>query len=443
MSKSKLFLLIGTIVSIIVLGCGILGAFLSTSSSATNFLSGQPQTENVPVVNLDVPPPQPMLELTPTALPPALIAEADAEELLLVNLYERVGSSVVNIEVTLEESSNPFSPFDFSPPEEGEEDEETLPEDGQPFFSPQGQGSGFVYSDDGYIVTNNHVIEGATAVRVTFYNGIQYSAEVVGVDADSDLAVIKVDAPPELLIPVVWGDSDDLKVGQRVIAIGNPFGLNGTMTTGIVSALGRSLPSMNRSFRIPEIIQTDAAINPGNSGGPLLNSHGEVVGVNSAIVPRQVGLGERSFLGVGFAIPANLVKQVVESLVGEGFFQHPWVGIVGNSITPRIAEAMGLEEARGALIIDVLPGGPASKAGLQGGTQEFTNDEGLLTQIGGDVIIGVEGETVNTFDDIISFLSRRGRVNQTIMLTIIRDGEILEIPLTLEARPNQNELFRP
>jgi S1-C subfamily serine protease len=317
------------------------------------------------------------------------------------------------------------------------------PEELNPFFNPQGQGSGFVYNRRGYIVTNNHVVEGAIRVYVTFYDGVQLPAKIVGADPDSDLAVIKVDAPPERLAPVIWGDSDEVKVGQRAVAIGNPFGLNGTLTTGIISALGRSLPSLNRSFRIPEIIQTDAAVNPGNSGGPLLNSKGEVIGVINAIVPRQVGVGERSFLGVGFAIPSNLAQRVVPALVEKGKYEHPWIGIVGNSVTPEIAEVMNLDKAQGALIIQVLSGSPASKAGLQGGNQEFTDQDGFLTQIGGDVIVGIEDEEVRDFDDLISFLSRRGAIGDTVILTIIRDGRLKKIDLTLGPRPSQDELIRP
>ncbi|MFQ5576677.1 MAG: S1C family serine protease, partial [Anaerolineae bacterium] len=368
------------------------------------------------------------------------IAQADAEEQLLINLYQRVNPSVVNIEVVIGNG------FEHPPIPDGESPgalPTPLPEEFNPFFSPQGQGSGFVYSKAGYIVTNNHVVADAVRVYVTFYDGTQLPAEIVGTDLDSDLAVIKVNAPPESLLPVTWGDSDTVAVGQRAVAIGNPFGLDGTLTTGIISALGRSLPSLNRAFRIPEIIQTDAAVNPGNSGGPLLNSHGEVIGVISAIVPRQVGAGERSFLGVGFAIPGNLARRVVPGLIESGEYRHPWIGIVGNSVTPEIAEAMELDTTGGALVIQVLPGSPAAKAGLKSGSQEFTGRDGRLTQIGGDVIVGIDDETVTSFDDLISFLSRRGTVGQTVTLTIIRDGQQTELELTLGARPDEDELFRP
>jgi S1-C subfamily serine protease len=348
----------------------------------------------------------------PTPLSADLIAKADAEELLLINIYDRVNPSVVNIIVTVDDNQL----------------------DSNGLFPTQGQGSGFVYDTEGHIVTNNHVIADAQKLDVTFYDGTTVPAEIVGSDADSDLAVIKVDVPSETLRPIHWGDSDEIKVGQRAVAIGNPFGLDGTLTSGIISALKRSLPTENR-FSIPEIIQTDAAINPGNSGGPLLNSHGEVIGVNTAIVPRRAGFGERSFLGVGFAVPSNLAKRVVPSLIENGVYQHPWIGFQGNTVTPEIAEAMNLSQSGGALVAQVLSDSPADKAGLRGGTRDFELENGFVTQIGGDVIIGIADEPVNTFEDLISYLSRRGELGQTVTLTIIRDGKEQQVEIVLEARP--------
>ena len=359
----------------------------------------------------------PTLAPEPTALPPAAIAEADAEELLLINLYERVNPAVVNIVITVE----------------NDEDESGMNQ----LFPAQGQGSGFIYDVEGHIVTNNHVIAEATEVDVTFFDGTTVAAEVIGSDPDSDLAVVKVNVPAESLRAVEWGDSDQILVGQRAVAIGNPFGLDGTLTSGIISALGRSLPTEQGGFRIPEIIQTDAAINPGNSGGPLLNSQGEVIGVNTAIVPRSTGFGERSFLGVGFAIPANLAQRVVPSLIEFGEYEHPWIGFSGNTVTPEIAEAMELPAASGALVAEVISGSPADKAGLRGGTREVI---GLNTLLGGDVIIGIEDEEVHDFNDLISFLSRRGAVNETVSLTIIRDGQEQTLEMTLGPRPKAVEL---
>ena len=361
----------------------------------------------------------PTLAPEPTALPADLIAEADVEELLLINLYERVNPSVVNIVVTVG-------------------DEEDLPTDD--IFPTQGQGSGFVYDTEGHIITNNHVVAEAAKVEVTFFDGTVAEAEVIGTDLDSDLAIVKIDIPAERLRPVAWADSDQISVGQRAIAIGNPFGLAGSLTTGIVSALGRSLPTETR-FRIPEIIQTDAAINPGNSGGPLLNSRGEVIGVNTAIVPRRTGFGERSFLGVGFAVPANLVKRVIPSLIENGRYQHPWIGFEGGDITPEIIEVMELPESTtGALVVRVISGSPADKAGLRSGAREYILKSGVETTLGGDIIIAIGDEPVRTFDNLISFLSRRGVVGETVTLTILRNGKQQTLELMLEARPEADDI---
>jgi len=431
--NKRTILLAGSILTVLILVCAVVAALLVTAVSPARSL-GRALTDDLHIsrrVAAPTPVVLPTLEALPTPVTEQLVAQADAEELLLTNLYERVNPSVVNIEVYLEASS-----FEHPALPDGEQPD-IPPEEFNPFFSPQGQGSGFVYSTEGHIITNNHVVEGATRVEVTFFDGTQLPAEIIGTDPDSDLAVIKVDAPPESLSAVVWGDSDSIQVGQRAVAIGNPFGLNGSLTSGIISALGRSLPSLNSSFRIPEIIQVDAAVNPGNSGGPLLNSHGEVVGVINAIVPRLLDNGERSFLGVGFAIPGNLARRVVPAIIEDGYYAHPWIGIVGNSVTSEIAEAMSLESAHGALVVQVLSDSPADKAGLRGGRQELTLTDGAVTQIGGDVIIGVEDEPVNSFDDLLSFLSRRGTVDQTIALTIIRDGRTQQIDLTLEPRPTR------
>jgi len=352
----------------------------------------------------------------PTALPAELIAKADAEEILLINIYERVNPSVVNILVTVEDNqvitNNPFPA--------------------------QGQGSGFIVDAEGHVVTNNHVIADAKDVEVTFYDGTTVSAEVIGTDADSDLAVIKVNISPENLRPISWGDSNQILVGQRAVAIGNPFGLDGTLTTGIISALGRSLPTEN-NFLIPEIVQTDAAINPGNSGGPLLNSRGEVIGVNTAIVPNRVGAGERSFLGVGFAVPSNMVRRIVTGLIADGEYHHPWIGFSGNTVTPEIAETMKLPSQIGALVAQVISGSPADDAGLRGATRDFELDNGRIIQIGGDVITKIDGQTIKTFDDLLTFLSREGEVDKVVTLTILRDGKEQQVELTLGARPARVE----
>ncbi len=356
---------------------------------------------------------QPAIETLPTPLSPEMIAEADAEELLFINLYQRVNPSVVNILVTVDENQAMV---------------------GNNIFPAQGQGSGFIHDQEGHIVTNNHVIAEAELIEVTFHDGTTVRAEIVGADPDSDLAVIKVDVNPDSLSPITWGDSDELLVGQRAVAIGNPFGLDGTLTSGIISALNRSLPTENR-FVIPEIIQTDAAINPGNSGGPLLNSQGEVVGVNTAIVPRRSGFGERSFLGVGFAVPSNLASRVVQGLIDGGVYQHPWIGFSGNSVTPEIAEVMDLPSVSGALVAQVISGSPADEAGLRGATRDYELENGTVVEIGGDVITKIDDVEIEIFDDLLSFLSRYGEIGKKVNLTIIRNGTEQQVELTLGARP--------
>lgn len=358
------------------------------------------------------------LTVEPTPLPAEVIAEADAEERLLISLYERVNPSVVNIFVTVEGANIAQNQL----------------------FPTQGQGSGFVYDAEGHIVTNNHVIHNAKRLDVTFHDGIIVPGEIIGTDPDSDLAVVKVNVPIESLRPVTWADSDKILVGQRAVAIGNPFGLKGSLTTGIISALDRSLPTSGRGFQIPEIIQTDAAINPGNSGGPLLDSHGDVLGVNTAIVPRQLGTGERSFLGVGFAVPSNLVQRVVPSLIETGEYKHPWLGIRAGNVTTEIAEKMSLPTSLGAFITEVISGSPADTAGLRSGTREVVMANGIDTRIGGDVIIEIDGEAVRSFDDVVSYLARKGEVDRTIDIVIIRDGEERTLELTIEARPTDEDL---
>ena len=419
---SKLKPLVGiSVLALVALACGALPQ-VQLSFNAPSTTIPFPVAAAVTVT----PAVPPTLAPSPTPLPPDLIQEADAEERLLINVYERVNPSVVSIQAitTLTDFEHPPLPEGIPTPD--------LPS--QP-FPQQGEGSGFVVDTEGHIVTNNHVVADTTELRVTFSDGTTVPASVVGADPDSDLAVIKVDVPPESLRPIVWGDSDQLHVGQRAIAIGNPFGYENTLTSGIISGLSRSLPALTTKYRIPDIIQTDAAINPGNSGGPLLNSQGEVVGINSAIVPNFSQSGERSFLGVGFAIPSNLAQRVVPALITEGVFDHPWLGFEGMDVIPEIASAMNLPEAKGALVTRTIPGSPADKAGLRGGNQEIQVLGQPLT-IGGDVIIAIDGQGVRRFDDILSYLNRRTEVGQEVQLTIIRDGAIETVTVTLGKRPS-------
>ena len=293
----------------------------------------------------------------------------------------------------------------------------------------RGTGSGFVYDKEGRIITNNHVVEGAREIEVTFLDGTIAEAEIVGTDPYVDLAVIDVDVPESLLNPVKFGNSSQLVVGERVIAIGNPFGLEGTMTVGVVSALGRQMRAP-RGFVIVDVIQTDAAINPGNSGGPLLNMRGEVVGMNTAIVS-----GTGQFAGIGFAIPIDTIKRELPDLIEKGTYEHPYLGIEGMDVTPAIAEAMGLDPStRGCLVVKVVKGGPAEKAGLRGGTTEAIIDGGKV-KIGGDIIIGVDGHVVRQFYDLVLYMERHKRPGDEATLTIIREGRTIDVEVTLGARP--------
>lgn len=294
-----------------------------------------------------------------------------------------------------------------------------------------GQGSGFVYDDKGRIITNNHVVEGAEEITVTFIDGTIVPATLVGTDPYSDLAVIDVDVASYLLKPVTLGDSSKLLVGERVIALGNPFGLADTMTAGIVSAVGRQMDAPGR-YAIVDVVQTDAAINPGNSGGPLLNMEGDVVGMNTAILSET-----RQFSGIGFAIPSDTIKREAPYLIENGEYIHPYIGISGppSGLTPNINKEMGLDEStRGALITEVVSSGPADQAGLRGGIRE-ENIDGVVLKIGGDVIIGVDGLTVKVFNDLVVYLERNKRPGDTVTFTIIRDKSVMEIDVVLGERP--------
>jgi 2-alkenal reductase len=296
-------------------------------------------------------------------------------------------------------------------------------------------GSGFVWDNQGDIVTNNHVINGATRITVVFYDGTTVDAKLVGADSDSDLAVIKVDPNGLTLQPVTVADSALVKVGQLAIAIGNPFGLQGTMTEGFVSGVGRLLPAnqntLGPNYSIPDIIQTDAAINPGNSGGVLLDDTGALIGITQSIATTS---GTSS--GVGFAIPSAIIKQVVPALISTGHYDHPYLGVSVATLNPDIAGAMKLPaNQHGALINTVTAGGPAEKAGLRGSGTKATI-AGTQVNVGGDVITAYNGQTVKSSDDLITFLARSGSVGQTATLTILRDGKEMQIKVTLAARPN-------
>jgi len=292
-----------------------------------------------------------------------------------------------------------------------------------------GQGSGFVYDRAGRIITNNHVVEGADEITVTFTDGTITEASIVGTDPYSDLAVIDVDLEPEKLVPVEFASSSNLMVGEQVVAIGAPYGLDTTMTAGVVSATGRQMEAPG-GYSIVDVIQTDAAINPGNSGGPLLNINGEVIGMNTAIISST-----RQFSGIGFAIPSDTIIREAPSLIEEGGYEHPLIGITGRDVTPSIVEAMDLpRDTRGTLIVDILDGGPAEEAGLQGGDRTVMIN-GVPTTVGGDIIIGIDDKTVPSFYDLVFYIERYKRPGDTVTMTIIRDGEVMDIELTLGVRP--------
>ena len=367
-----------------------------------------------------------------------------------IDLYNRLNPSVVNIQVVSEGTEFNISPFEIIPPDPDDPDAPELPE-GFPElpegFEPgdpipqQSQGSGFVYDKEGHIITNNHVVADAIRVTVVFSDDSEAEATIVGTDPGSDLAVIKVDVDPDRLFPVTIGNSDQLRVGQLVATIGNPFGLSGSMSTGIVSGLGRLLPGGaaapgGQRFNIPDIIQTDAAVNPGNSGGPLLNLNGEVIGVNTAIQTNGNTFGVTpSFGGISYVVPSNIVTQVVPQLIENGEIVYPWLGISGTTLDDDLAQAMDLPiEQGGVLIFSVVEDSPAEEASLRGSEEQIQID-GLTAFIGGDVIVQMNDEPINDFDDLLAYIVRRTSVGQTVTLQILRDGELQEVELTLEARP--------
>jgi 2-alkenal reductase len=354
--------------------------------------------------------PTPTVGPTPTTLP--IPDEIINQETLLTNLYARIHPSVVFITVYGQQ--------------EGLE-------------TALGQGSGFVYDDQGHIVTNAHVVHGSDQVEVTFYNDVIRIAEVIGEDLNADLAIVRVDLP-EGIGPLPLADMNNLAVGQTVIAVGNPFGLEGTLTQGVISALGRAIPALT-GFSIPQAIQTDAAINPGNSGGPLLNLRGEVIGVNAQI---QTGGQTSVNSGVGFAIPVSIVQRVVPDLIQNGRHAWTWMGIRSSQggLDPFIVEAMNLPVDRGVYIASVESGGPADQAGLRGSTgTDVVN--GRQVEVGGDVITAVDGQPINTFEDLLVYLALNTEPGQPITLTIVRDGQNLEVPVSLEERPENIEEFVP
>jgi S1-C subfamily serine protease len=352
--------------------------------------------------------------ITPTPVAPQIVTEADAENLMLINIYGRVNPSVVNIEIV----SRVHAASDII----------------------DSSGSGFVLDLNGHIGTNAHVVRDAEEILVTFYDGYVSSADLVGYDDYSDLAVIRVDPAHAPLVPVEMGDSNDLQVGQRVITIGNPFGLDGSMTVGIVSALGRTLPSAQlldptyQQYSNPSIIQIDASVNPGNSGGPLLDSFGHVVGINTAI-RTDTGI----FEGIAFAVPINTAKRVMPQIINNGKVEYSWLGISspdtsGGLSVAALADQLGFPVHNGVLISEVAPDSPAAHAGLRAGT-ETARVRGADIPTNSDIIVAINQQLVRDIDDLVAYLVENTSPGDKVVLTIVRSGQTLDLDVTLGVRP--------
>jgi S1-C subfamily serine protease len=418
--------------SVLFIGASL---FLSACGGAANLIPMLPgtQIQAAPAAAATLPASQPQASTGSLSS-----SSLGAYEATLEGIYSQVNPAVVSISVVQKQSPAPDSaggqnsPFSNLPNFLGPPSQNNNPPAGQQFS--QVLGSGFVWNQAGYIVTNNHVVNGADTIEVKFSDGTTLPATLVGADPDSDLAVIKVENPGFTLTPVTVSDSSGVKVGQVAVAIGNPFGLENTMTVGIVSALGRSLPAGSNadglSYSIPDIIQTDASINPGNSGGPLLDDQGGLIGVNTAIESST-----KSNSGIGFSIPSNIVSRVVPELIKNGKYEHSFLGVVFTTLTPDLAKAMNLTPTqRGALVEEVSPNGPAEQAGLKGSSQTATIN-GQDVPVGGDVITAVDGSPVKTIDDVIAYLANHTSVGQKVTLTILRGGKEQSMDVTLQARP--------
>jgi len=359
----------------------------------------------------------PMAAVTATTLPdttPVVFNEQAASnnlEAQVIAVYDAASPSVVNIT----NRSTVYDRFFGAAPQEG-------------------TGSGFVYDTEGHIVTNYHVIEGADEILVTLADGQVYQAQVVGSDPTNDLAVLRVDPSVELPPPLVLGDSGQLRVGQFVVAIGNPYGLQRTLTTGVVSALGRVIESPEANQFIGEAIQTDAAINPGNSGGPMLDLSGRVIGINSQIISPS-----GASAGIGFAVSANTVQRVVSKLIADGYYPHPWLGMEPLSLSSSTVATLrqyGVEVGAdsGVLVLEVTAGGPVDQAGVRGGNQYLRMGRYRLP-VGGDVIVALNGEPIQDLQDLTVYLEANTTIGDTVQLTVLRDGQELTVPVTLEEQP--------
>jgi len=398
--------LVGLVLALALSGC-------SLPSALSRSMTQVPPPTPLPTATI-----APLPTPTPAPVPPPQtsgteqVAVTSDYERSVIGVYDSASPGVVNI-------INKQVGYDFFM--------QPMPE--------EGTGSGFVYDREGHIVTNYHVIEGAEELSVTMPDETVVTARVVGSDPSNDLAVIKVDLPAEQLHPIPLGSSENLRVGQFVVAIGNPFGLERTLTTGVVSALGRVIESPNERF-IGEIIQTDAAINPGNSGGPLLDLSGRVIGVNTAILSAS-----QSSAGIGFAVPVSTVQRVVPELIARGYYAHPWLGVRLLDVTPEwvgILEQAGMDVpiTQGVLLTEVIAGAPAEQAGLRGGQRQVRVGNSILP-VGGDIIIALDGEPIASTQELTNFLDTRTQIGQTIQVTFIRDGQEMTRPATLTERPRE------
>lgn len=382
MRNKKPLLLLATLLAVIMMACSFTGILPTTV------------------------PPTPTTQVAIPALPIASPADPNLQQDRLMTIYQTYSPGVVSIRTS------------------------------------GGQGSGWVYNADGIIVTNNHVVDGESRVEVDFSSGFKTFGTVIGTDSYSDLAVIRVTGAGAELHPLLLGDSDLLQVGQTVIAIGNPFGLSGTMTTGIVSALGRALTTENQAsgggyFSNADVIQTDTALNPGNSGGPLLNLNGEVVGINSAIDTNSyTASGDPVNSGIGFAISINTVKRVVPELIQNGSYSYPYLGISTIDDLPlEVIQALGLQSTSGAYVTSVIPAGPSENAGVQAGTEPLNLAGYTDLYKGGDLIIAIDGQPVITFDDMIRYLTLHKSPGETVTLTVLRGSQQVELQVVLGTRP--------
>ena len=408
-----------TVVSSLLVIAALLVSCAPSVGQATTVAPTVAATKAAPVVNLTT------------------VAEQDA----FVQLYTMVNPSVVDIRV-VEKAAATTQDTQYTFPNIPGFPQFNYPQQQQNAAPAQVEGAGFIYDSAGHIVTNNHVVENADRIVVTFSDGTQVDAKLVGTDPGTDLAVIQVSGVDSALVkPVTLADSTQLKVGQLVVAIGSPFMLQGTMTTGIISALGRTLLNTNSSssqtisanqayYSIPDMIQTDAAINHGNSGGPLVDLSGQVVGVNTAIASTS-----DSNAGIGYAIPSSVINLVVGNLISTGKAEHTYLGINPTEMTPDLATAMNLPaNTRGILILAASATGPAGKAGIQGSTKDVTID-GVPTKVGGDIITSIDGNTIKTYNELVSYLLLHTKTGQVVSLGVIRDGKDITVKATLEVRP--------